>query len=239
MSTPLTRRERIALGQSRRKHTHRTDLAGWQPKFRRADPLQLLCRCHARTRTRASLHQGRPHGRLALRLFARSGPHYGMRSLPGPQYRHPHPALRRRACAQPGAFAAPDGRLVFDINDFDETIRGPFEWDVKRMATSLILAGSEVGAKSGMCLDATYAFLKSYRTAMHNFAQMPSSSWRAIWRAPPAKVKPISQIIASLNERHRCTILRPLRLTKQIALSHLQVAPPILLAFKAIRHAWS
>ena len=42
-----------------------------------------------------------------------------------------------------GAFAAPDGRLVFDINDFDETIRGPFEWDLKRMAASLVLAGRE------------------------------------------------------------------------------------------------
>ncbi len=44
-----------------------------------------------------------------------------------------------------GAFAGPDGRLVFDINDFDETIVGPFEWDVKRMATSLVLAGREAG----------------------------------------------------------------------------------------------
>ena len=42
-----------------------------------------------------------------------------------------------------GAFAAPDGRLVFDINDFDETIRGPFEWDLKRMAASLVLAARE------------------------------------------------------------------------------------------------
>src|ERR1035441_8679583 len=53
-----------------------------------------------------------------------------------------------------GAFAAPNGRLVFDINDFDESIRGPFEWDVKRMAASLILAGREAGAKHGPCRDA-------------------------------------------------------------------------------------
>src|SRR5690349_24987865 len=72
-----------------------------------------------------------------------------------------------------GAFAAPDGRLVFDINDFDETIRGPFEWDVKRMATSLILAGREAGAKNGHCRDAANAFLARYRTMMHTFAHMP------------------------------------------------------------------
>ena len=46
-----------------------------------------------------------------------------------------------------GAYAAPDGRLVFDINDFDETIRGPFEWDLKRMAASLVLAGRGSGHK--------------------------------------------------------------------------------------------
>ena len=46
-----------------------------------------------------------------------------------------------------GAYAAPDGRLVFDINDFDETIRGPFEWDLKRMAASSALAGRGSGHK--------------------------------------------------------------------------------------------
>ena len=50
-----------------------------------------------------------------------------------------------------GAYAAPDGRLVFDINDFDETTRAPFEWDLKRLATSLVLAGREAGAKDGSC----------------------------------------------------------------------------------------
>src|ERR1700677_1214885 len=50
-----------------------------------------------------------------------------------------------------GAYAAEDGRLIFDINDFDETIRGPFEWDVKRLATSMILAGRESGNKSAAC----------------------------------------------------------------------------------------
>ena len=50
-----------------------------------------------------------------------------------------------------GAYAAPDGRLVFDINDFDETIRGPFEWDVKRLATSVVLAGQAAGSSKAVC----------------------------------------------------------------------------------------
>src|SRR5260370_38981325 len=72
-----------------------------------------------------------------------------------------------------GAFAGPDGRLVFDINDFDETITGPFEWDVKRMATSLVLAGRGAGAKNVRCREAAGMFLERYRLTMLEFARMP------------------------------------------------------------------
>jgi len=99
-----------------------------------------------------------------------------------------------------GAFAAPDGRLVFDINDFDETIRGPFEWDVKRLATSLLLAGREAGAKPGLCRDATRVFLKSYRTAIHTFAQMPVLELAHYQVHRLHTVEPISDIL-SLAER--------------------------------------
>jgi uncharacterized protein (DUF2252 family) len=99
-----------------------------------------------------------------------------------------------------GAFAAPDGRLVFDINDFDETIRGPFEWDVKRLAVSLILAGREAAAKPGLCRDATRAFLKSYRTAMHAFAQMPVLEMAHYQVHRLHTVEPVSQILG-LAER--------------------------------------
>ncbi|MGA9957277.1 MAG: DUF2252 domain-containing protein, partial [Acidobacteriaceae bacterium] len=72
-----------------------------------------------------------------------------------------------------GAYAGSDGRLLFDINDFDETIPGPFEWDVKRMATSLVLAGREAGANDGNCLEAAKVFLDRYRHATASFARMP------------------------------------------------------------------
>jgi uncharacterized protein (DUF2252 family) len=72
-----------------------------------------------------------------------------------------------------GAYAAPDGRLVFDINDFDETIRGPFEWDVKRMATSLVLAGREVGARKAACEEAVLILCSSYRKLMTTLARLP------------------------------------------------------------------
>jgi uncharacterized protein (DUF2252 family) len=72
-----------------------------------------------------------------------------------------------------GAFAAPDGRLVFDINDFDETIRGPFEWDLKRMAASLVLAGRAAGHKDGTARKAAAACIERYAEQMRAFARMP------------------------------------------------------------------
>ncbi len=72
-----------------------------------------------------------------------------------------------------GAFAAPDGRLVFDINDFDETIRGPFEWDLKRMAASIVLAGRESRHKEGSACAAAEEFVLHYCEKMRTFAEMP------------------------------------------------------------------
>ena len=71
-----------------------------------------------------------------------------------------------------GAFAAPDGRLVFDINDFDETIRGPFEWDLKRMAASLVLAGRAAGHKDGTARKAAEACIERYAEQMRAFSRM-------------------------------------------------------------------
>lgn len=72
-----------------------------------------------------------------------------------------------------GAYAAPDGRLVFDINDFDETICGPFEWDLKRMVTSLTLAGRAAGQKEGPTREAAAVCLKRYCAQMQTFAALP------------------------------------------------------------------
>jgi uncharacterized protein (DUF2252 family) len=71
-----------------------------------------------------------------------------------------------------GAFEAPDGRLIFDINDFDETMVGPWEWDVKRMSASLVLAGREAGNTDKQCKAAVVAFVESYREAMRRFSEM-------------------------------------------------------------------
>src|SRR5271155_5452933 len=113
-----------------------------------------------------------------------------------------------------GAFAAPDGRLVFDINDFDETIRGPFEWDVKRLATSIILAGRECGSKSAACGEAAGILLRGYRRSMHAFARMPVMDVARFQVHRLQRIAPVSQV---LRQAERATPL-----TNQ---AHLTVPP--------------
>ena len=72
-----------------------------------------------------------------------------------------------------GAFASPERRLVFDVNDFDETLPGPFEWDVKRLAASLAVAGRDNGFPAKARRKIVLAAAEGYRTAMRAFAKQP------------------------------------------------------------------
>ena len=72
-----------------------------------------------------------------------------------------------------GAFASPERRLVFDVNDFDETLPGPFEWDVKRLAASLAVAGRDNGFPAKARRKIVLAAAEGYRTAMRDFAEQP------------------------------------------------------------------
>ena len=73
-----------------------------------------------------------------------------------------------------GGYASPERRLVFDINDFDETVRGPWEWDVKRLATSVLLAGRERGLREQACLRAARLACETYRDRTAEYAAMPA-----------------------------------------------------------------
>ena len=89
----------------------------------------------------------------------------------------PHSGLEAQLCGDAhlsnfGMFAAPDRRIVFDVNDFDETLPGPFEWDLKRLAASLAVAGCERGFSDAERRRATLAALREYRRAMRRFAGM-------------------------------------------------------------------
>ncbi len=173
MALPLSSRERMALGRQRRKQIRRVDHAVWKAKDRKEDPLKLL---EASMRGRVPALVTMKYGLMAASPFA-----FFRGAVPVMAYDLSltgNTGIVNQLCGDAhvrnlGAFAGPDGRLVFDINDFDETIAGPFEWDVKRMATSLVLAGRGAGAKNVHCREAAGVFLERYRTTMLAFARMP------------------------------------------------------------------
>ncbi len=167
-----TPEERRNLGQARRKQVGRHDHNQLNAKARPSTALALLARSM----------RGRVPGLVELKyeLMAESPFAYfrGAASVMAADLAVlPNTGIMAQLCGDAhvrnlGAYAAPDGRLVFDINDFDETIRGPFEWDLKRMAASLTLAGRAAGEKEGSARQAVAACLARYCAQMRAFAAM-------------------------------------------------------------------
>jgi len=80
-----------------------------------------------------------------------------------------------------GLYGTPEGKIVMDINDFDDTVPGPWEWDLKRLSTSLVLAGREGGVGESACLEAAEDAVKSYRRTIRGLAELPFlRSWNAL-----------------------------------------------------------
>ena len=98
----------------------------------------------------------------------------------------PHSGLPAQICgdahaANFGLYGTPDGQIVMDINDFDETIRGPWEWDLKRLAASLVLAGRAGAVSEEDCRDAAEDAVKSYRRVARRLGEAPFlRSWTAL-----------------------------------------------------------
>lgn len=166
-------RDGVRFGEAQRKACSRAELAAWDAKLRREDPLKILGRAM--------------RGRLPALLKLKDE---RMRASPFGFFRGAVPVMASdlalgkntgvtsQLCGDAhvqnlGAYAGPDGRLMFDINDFDETVRGPFEWDVKRMATSLLLAGRGAEIKGKDCSAAVEAFLLAYCGLVRTLAEMP------------------------------------------------------------------
>jgi uncharacterized protein (DUF2252 family) len=168
----MTREERQEFGKTRREVVHRVDQANWAPPDTRRDPIEII---NAISATREQDLIPIKMGRMAVspfNFFRGAAP-----VMAADLVTLPATGIHVQMCGDAhvrnlGAFAAPDGHLVFDLNDFDETFPGPWEWDLKRLATSLVLAGNEAGDNHGDCKDAVLALVQSYREAMDNFAEM-------------------------------------------------------------------
>ena len=168
-----TPEERTNLGQARRKQVGRQEHSELNTKARKTAPATLLDRS-MRGRVPALI-------KLKYELMAESPFGYFRGAVPvmaADLAVLPSTGIVSQLCGDAhvrnlGAFAAPDGRLVFDINDFDETIRGPFEWDLKRMAASLVLAGRGSGHKESAGREAVEKCIERYSAQMRAFAKMP------------------------------------------------------------------
>ncbi len=117
----------------------------------------------------------------------------------------PTSGLRVQLCgdahlANFGGFASPERRLVFDVNDFDETLPGPFEWDVKRFAASLAVAGRDNGFDAKQRRRVALAGVKAYRTAMREFANMPMLD---VWYAHLNLDDALAELGSQLTKKRR------------------------------------
>jgi Uncharacterized protein conserved in bacteria (DUF2252) len=214
-----TPEERRKLGQARRKQVGRQQHCVHNPRARQTPALTLLERS-MRGRVPALI-------KLKYELMAESPFGYFRGAVPvmaADLAVLPNAGIIAQLCGDAhvrnlGAFAAPDGRLVFDINDFDETIRGPFEWDLKRMAASLVLAGRASGHKDAGARAAVEQCIARYSGQMREFAEMPCVD---VGRFQVHRLGVVAPVHEALLKAERATPLHTLeQLTEPVPGTHI------------------
>ncbi|AEA23387.1 Protein of unknown function DUF2252 [Pseudonocardia dioxanivorans CB1190] len=172
--------DREAQGLMARDRSEPSAHSGWRPATDRPNPVSLL---EEQDATREPDLVPVRHGRMMASPFTfyRGGAKIMAVDLKDT----PTAGLDVQLCGDAhlsnfGAFASPERRLLFDVNDFDETLPGPFEYDVKRMAASFTIAGRNNGFSAADARASTIASVTAYREAMAEFAQMRTMD---IWYA--------------------------------------------------------
>jgi len=168
----ISRAERMSAGQGRRKEIPRGSHAGWSPPPDRRDPIEVL----------EDTNRGRVPELIPIRYGRMvAGPFPFLRGSAALMAEDlastPTSGIRVQACGDChllnfGLFASPERNLFFGINDFDETLNAPFEWDVKRLAVSFIVAGQANGYSSRESSGVVASMVRSYREYMAHLATM-------------------------------------------------------------------
>jgi uncharacterized protein (DUF2252 family) len=172
--------ERSANGTEAGVRTPPSTHAKWSPAADRPNPVALL---EAQNLTREPDLVPVRHGRMMVSPFTF---YRGAATIMAADLKHtPVAGLDAQLCGDAhlsnfGLFASPERRLLFDLNDFDETLPGPFEYDVKRMAASFTIAARNNGFSKADARAVTLAAVTAYREAMATFAQMPTMD---VWYA--------------------------------------------------------
>jgi len=165
-------KERTEAGKELRKRVSRAAQAEYVLPTSRIDPVDILT---SQARTRVQKLVPVRHARMLTSPFAflRGGAAIMAQDLRTSL----NTGISVQACgdmhlANFGVFASAERNLVFGINDFDETIPGPWEWDLKRLVTSIVVAGRFLGADKTTCEEAVHVAVKSYRERMRDFSDM-------------------------------------------------------------------
>jgi uncharacterized protein (DUF2252 family) len=164
--------DRRAQGKEAGNRTPSSSHAGWEPATGRPDPVALL---EEQNVTREPDLVPVRHGRMMVSPFTF---YRGAAKIMAADLKDtPTAGLTVQLCGDAhlsnfGGFGSPERRLLFDLNDFDETLPGPFEYDVKRMAASFTIAARNNGFSKGEARDVTTTSVAAYRGAMAEFAQM-------------------------------------------------------------------
>jgi uncharacterized protein (DUF2252 family) len=176
----LTVAERDARGKAARAEVPRSSHGAYEPATDRPDPIALL---EQQAKTRVPELVPIRYGRMLVSPFTfyRGAAKLMAQDLAAT----PRSGLNVQCCGDAhlsnfGVFASPERRLVFDINDFDETLPGPWEWDVKRLAASMLIAARDNGYAAKMQDQIVYDTIAQYRTALREFAGMTNL---AVWYA--------------------------------------------------------
>jgi uncharacterized protein (DUF2252 family) len=193
----VTASESRELGKARRSEVPRSAHADWAPGPGRRDPVDVLTDQDA---TRLSWLVPVRHGRMLQSPFAffRGAAAIMAADLSTT----PSSGITVQLCGDAhvsnfGLYASPERRQVFDVNDFDETLPGPWEWDVKRLAASAVVAAREGDMKAADARAAADAAVGGYRDAMRRFSTLPILD---VWYAQ-ASVDALRSIASSKSAR--------------------------------------
>jgi uncharacterized protein (DUF2252 family) len=196
----LTPAERVARGKAARAEVPRDSHAVFDPPPDRPDPIALL---EEQARTRVPELVPVRYGRMMVSPFT----YYRGAALPmaSDLATTPVSGLAVQACGDAhlsnfGLFGSAERRLMFDVNDFDETLPGPWEWDVKRLAASLEVAGRDNGFLPKQRREAVLAGVSRYRQAMREFAGMTNLD---VWYAHADITEVRAQFDTQLRARQR------------------------------------
>ena len=205
-----SRDQRIADGKTLRDTVPRQSHAGWKRPAKRRDPIDIL---KASNRDRLPELVPIRYGRMLRSPFTFLRGSSGLMAYD--LATTPTTGIRVQACGDChlmnfGLFATPERNLVFDINDFDETLPAPWEWDVKRLAVSFVVAARDSQFTKQQAQAVAVECVRAYRERLREYSQMsPLDVWydrldaqTIIAMAPNAKIRKFrEQIVAQAQQR--------------------------------------